>query len=266
MDSETRFLLDKFKQDMESVRSLARFDRIVVDTLHSQLSSLKALVDKHQPELKGIQRRLEPTCKLLSTVRDHSSTILSYRTIYNQCIVLQVSYFAAALEDVFVHFVGKCLRDGNADRIWHQDIKAKVKDVWDGREQIEACLAEQIISSSGISFQDMKSIRRAFRDFLGADDREKDECVNDIIIAQAARHAIVHSAAKVDRHLLNQVRNAIPRTLFPDIGKQNELAFSIPDIELVGNRMIQFLERVLASAVASHPNKALPKDKNGSPR
>ena len=60
----------------------------------------------------------------------------------------------------------------------------------------------------------MQGIRRTFlenpRIELG-----RDQCTNDVILGQPARHVMVHAGGRIDERLIKQVTGANPRTLKP---------------------------------------------------
>ena len=107
---------------------------------------------------------------------------------------------------------------------------------------------ELLASHRDISFQDMQSIGRAFRDYFNYEP-PKDECVNDIIMSQARRRVIVHSGGVVDRKMIAQVRSANPRNLKPAVREGELVQFSEGEIELVAGRMSQYLKE-LTNAVS----------------
>ena len=73
---------------------------------------------------------------------------------------------------------------------------------------------------------------------------ESDEVVNDIIIGQATRHAIVHNSGTADERCVAQVEHATPRTLKPVLRVHEAIEFSPPEIEGLAEAMREFLERL----------------------
>ena len=90
----------------------------------------------------------------------------------------------------------------------------------------------------------MQSTHRAFKDYFGVvvgiDDRER-----NIILAQACRHSIVHDGGKVNPRILNQVRNAKPRTLKENIELESEIKFSLEEIKLISNEMKSYIRALI---------------------
>ncbi|HZC81380.1 MAG TPA: hypothetical protein VE222_06610, partial [Nitrospiraceae bacterium] len=83
---------------------------------------------------------------------------------------------------------------------------------------------ETFVRKTDISFQDMQSIARAFRDYVGFEPT-RNENVNDIVLGHACRHVIVHAGAVFDRKALGQVRSAVPRTLKKNINVGDAVTF-----------------------------------------
>lgn len=122
-----------------------------------------------------------------------------------------------------------------------EDIRITLRDAREiGPDLIER-VGDLFVSHRDISFQDMQSISRCFRDCF-AYERPKDEVVNDIIVSQACRHVCVHSGGTVDRRMVGQVRTAVPRTLKPEIAEGHKVRFTDEEIALVGQRMTTYLQ------------------------
>jgi hypothetical protein len=68
--------------------------------------------------------------------------------------------------------------------------------------------------------------------------------MNNIILAQAARHVIVHGGALVDAKCVKQVRDASPRDVNPAISIGEVLAFTPSEVETVASSMEEFVADV----------------------
>ena len=103
---------------------------------------------------------------MLQNVKDADSLRPQYEQMFNQCVVLLVSYFGSAVHGVFRAGVVHALR--NRARVPVCDEKLTVS--WLGLERAqgerEAVFADLLVSQKNISFQDMQSIARAFADLL----------------------------------------------------------------------------------------------------
>ena len=132
-------------------------------------------------------------------------------------------------------------------RLLTEQINVSVGDILDMADNQLFGLAEALLLKKAVSFQDMQSISRAFKDFVGVEVKRSPE-VNDIIVAQACRHAIVHNGARVDDRLLKQIRNAAPRHLHPPLLLGGAIAFSDTDVRTVGSSMFLHLHALARDA------------------
>jgi hypothetical protein len=89
----------------------------------------------------------------------------------------------------------------------------------------------------------MQSICREFQSYFNIK-IEKNELVDNIILAQAARHAIVHSLSIADEKFMNQISQSQARTLKKNISMNDELKFSPNEIEVIMSDMREFLKRI----------------------
>jgi hypothetical protein len=150
-------------------------DRLVGDLETRNLHSAAQVVSNRLRLLRNIQaaQSLRPT----------------YATIYNQCVVLLVSYFDATMGDLFRAAAASALRLGLDVPIAERTVQLSWRTLSRPEAPIEALIAERIVDEDDISFQDMQSIRRAFAKNLKID-LGRDDVANDVILGQAARHVM----------------------------------------------------------------------------
>lgn len=232
----------QFEKDLSNVYSLMDFDKFIMEFPLSQLSVLKSHCEQHT-----LTRALKITDKIitfLSGIRDHDSTKLSYRTIYNQCLVLLVSYFTAALEDIFEYCISSSIKMDNP--IWlkekvHLEISELVIIKGDPADKI----GDLIIRSQNISFQDMKSTRKAFNDYFNVE-MTKDKEMDNVIFSQASRHIIVHDGGKINSKFLHQIENTKLRTIKKDLSIEDQIIYSKDEIMIIGKSMLNLIEALMS--------------------
>ena len=122
-------------------------------------------------------------------------------------------------------------------------LEASVEEFVDGQDDTPTFLADLLASKKDISFQDMQSIGRAFTAHFDIE-ISRDATMNDIIVAQASRHAIVHAGGIVDRKMIGQLKNARPRQLKPNLKQDEKLEFTPAEIATAANAMRAYLDRV----------------------
>lgn len=89
----------------------------------------------------------------------------------------------------------------------------------------------------------MQSICKVYKHYFDID-IEKDAQCNTIILAQASRHAIVHSLGKADERFLKQISAAYPRDLKQDFVLDQEIKFSSSELEFIKFAMLVFVQEL----------------------
>jgi hypothetical protein len=105
-----------------------------------------------------------------------------------------------------------------------------------------------IADKNDLKFQDMKSISRAFKDYFGFN-IVKDENVNNIIMAQAGRHVIVHDSARINEKIIRQVSGAKPRHLKPQLSGET-IQFNSDEVKLIADSMLKYFRQVRSQVEA----------------
>jgi hypothetical protein len=183
------------------------------------------------------------TLQFLKGIHDHDSLSPHYREMLNQCNVLLVSHFSSAVAEIFRTSVTEAVRAGR-QALLKEDIRVPLRDLHEIGTDLADRIGELFVAHRDISFQDMQSIGRAFREYFGYEP-PRDEIVNDILVSQACRHAIVHTAGTIDRKMFGQIRGAKPRTLMLTIRENHKIQFTEPEVRLVSDRMKAFLEALV---------------------
>jgi hypothetical protein len=236
-----------FRDNVASVHGLMRFDKELIDLVIVPLKALKERLQKHEME----SYRLQPDriIATLEAIREASSLRVHYEALYNQCLVLLVSYFASAVRELFLDAIAASAARG-AEEVLSEKITLVAQDVLDAEGDRARLVAESIADKPEYSWQDMKSIARAFGDYFKSSP-PKDETVNNIIAAQALRHTIVHAGAMTDKRTLAQLRSATPRRIWqaPVFGAAIRVTPS--EVSTVGESMLIYLQTLDQLVVAS---------------
>lgn len=240
MQNQIDRIRSSFDSSLQSVNELLDFDRIVLDfAIHgvNQLSEkLKTQHGINNPYLSA-----DNTLKALKNIREHDSMRTQYKRVFNQFLVLLVSHFASTVRDLFESAIDEAVKTQKFEKINRATIEVTLADL---QKDAEARSSGEILAiQNDISFQDMQSIARAFQDYFDFV-ITRDTNVNNIILAQACRHAIVHSGARVDKRLQAQVSGAKPRTVKPSVDLDSEILFSPEEVKLVGESMKLYLEQI----------------------
>lgn len=244
--------LEVFEDNVKAVVKLMNFDRDVQDMALQHIRGLhNTLLDVEK--IENEQRNGKRILDILERIREADSLRPRYQLIFNQAVVLLVSYFGSALGNLFRHAVqiGISVEE---KRILSEELNLEVEELLSRGDQINEILGDMIILKKDISFQDMKSVARAFRKYFGIE-IEKSSTVNNIILGQAARHAIVHDGGKANARIIRQISNATPRKLKPNVVENSEFQFTPDEVEILADEMKTYVESLLRKVEAY--NKAL---------
>ena len=223
-----------FDQNVQAVIRLMNFDREVQDLTIGYIEDLHHSLVRVQ-RIQNEQLNGKRTLDMLRIIRTNDSLRPRYQLILNQAVVLLVSYFGSALGSLFRFAVARAIA-GADRRILSEDINVEVEELLARGDQIQDVLGDMLIQKKDISFQDMKSVSRAFKTYFGIE-IVKDDQVNNIIVGQACRHAIVHDGARANSRILRQIENAKPRTLKQQITENEQISFMPSEVEELAQNM-----------------------------
>ena len=238
--------LESFRLNASAVDRLLEFDRVVLDVAVSGLRELEnQLESRHLHSAVPLVRN---RATLLENLKTTDSLRPQYETIFNQCIVLLVSYFTSAQHTLFRDAVVAAL-NLNADvPASSEELKMSWRGIVQAEIDQEEMFTELLIAQQNISFQDMQSVSRAFAKHLQIN-VEKTLDVNDIIMGHAARHVIAHAGGVVDRKMISQVKDAIPRTLKETLLEGEAIRFSPEEVRRLAASMVNHLTTLTATVV-----------------
>jgi len=241
-------ITNNFKGNAESVYQLLTFDSFVLDHVVGGLTDLADTLEKQQQ--RNAARVVSNRVASLKNIRHAESLRPRYQTIFNQCVVLLVSYFGSAVHALFSEAVSDALTGGASIPAAEQEVKLAWRELNSKEAPLASVFSELLVAQRDISFQDMQSIGRAFKDHLGVE-IARDEITNDIILGQACRHVIVHAGGIVDRKMLRQLSSATPRRLKLELVTGVAVAFEPQEVMQLGATMSQYIERLTGQLVAA---------------
>jgi hypothetical protein len=163
--------------------------------------------------------------------------------IFNQCVVLLVSVFASAVADLFREGVNALIKGGKAEKLRGEELLLTIGALQDMDYDLTDRLGYLLVEKKDISFQDMKSIHRAFREYFGVE-MQKDRIVNNIVLSQAARHVIVHDAARVSDRFMKQVSGAKPRDIKNELDGHQSIQFDTDEVDTVVDSMLSYFSEL----------------------
>jgi len=246
MMTRIKTLEKSFSENVAGVHKLINFDRDVLDMAITSIQNLSERLKYHH-KLDNPHLSANTTLTSLRNIRSNDSLRPRYQVIFNQAVVLLVSYFGSAIEDIFKAGIDVLLEQDADNDLFREDIKLSFRDLRDSNWHVREIAADLLVEKKDLSFQDMQAISRAFKTYLGVS-IEKDIIVNNIILSQACRHVIVHAGGIVNDRLIRQVTNASPRDLKTSMARGNHVQFSPEEVEIISKSMVAYVHS-LASKV-----------------
>jgi hypothetical protein len=231
-------ILETFKANVDGVYELAEFDHIVLETA---ISAVEDLQEKLKQHFENRAYHATNALMVLKNIRQNDSLRPKYKHVFNQCVVLLVSYFSSAVADVFRRAFCRSLQNPAANPLQDEEMKLSLREIIELGANPGERMSDVFVQKRDISFQDMQSILRTFKHYWKVE-LPRDKKMNDIILGQAARHVIVHAAGLVDEKMVAQVANARPRDLKEEILVGAALEFSVEEIRLLGAAMVEFVD------------------------
>ena len=242
MDEQTKPIIESFDQNFRSVIDLAEFDHVVLASAIYSITKIKDIQEKHL-KLENPKYKLDQCLNQLKNIKENESMRITYKHIFNQCIVLLVSYFGAAISDLFEIYKKYFIEDYFNKKLIKEDIKFTIEELKENDFNLKNKFGEIFSKKMGISFQDMKSISNVFYDYMNFRP-VKDEITNTIILAQACRHTIVHDGGIINRRVIKQVSKANPRIIKNELIEDTNVEFSIDEITTIGKCMKEYIKRL----------------------
>lgn len=220
---------DRFEEHLRTVDELISFDRIILNLCINHIENLNNRLKSGPFGITNPMYLAEGTLQTMKTVRQNDSLRINYLSMFNSCLVLQVSYFTSIVDDIFKHTIDK-LNSHNQ----RPDLDIKV-----------------VKENNDVNFQNMNSIMKTYKKYLNIE-ITKDSICNTIILAQCARHAIVHSLGFADQKFINQTDPARPRDIKLKIELDQKIQFSSSELEFVKYAMQEFVSNLCDKIKESH--------------
>jgi hypothetical protein len=234
-----------FRTNVNAVDRLLDFDRTIIDVAVEGLQTL-ALELEQQHSLRRAATRIRNRATMLTNIKTADSLRPQYENIFNQCVVLLISYFTSAIHTLFRQGIVLALSKDVNVPVLSKELKFSWRTMAHDEGEREGVFADLLIAQQNISFQDMQSISRAFKEYLNVQLKRSIHMKN-IILGQAARHVIVHAGSIIDKKMIRQVAGCIPRTLKEEPKLGDRLQFNPQEIRVLSESMIVYVNDVISA-------------------
>lgn len=233
-----------FRDNIAHVRELLNIDRLILDISIRLLEGVQKAHDRQKQPITNPTLRVDKPLTILKNIRVNDSVAPRLQVVRNQAVVLIVSHFTSAARRIFAERLAAGLREDPPAPVAKEALAISPEEILGLGDDPTSGLAEAIMRKKDVSFQDMKSMSRAFKEMLGIE-VPRTPFVNDIVVAQACRHAIVHNGGIVDAKLHKQVQGAVPRRLNPGLQLGATIAFTDEEVLSAANSMECHLEALV---------------------
>lgn len=220
---------ERFEEHLRTVDELISFDRIILDLCINHIDNLNERLKTGPFGINNPLYLAENTLQTIKNVRQNDSLRINYLSMFNSCLVLQVSYFTSIVDDIFHHTIGR-LNSHNQ------------------RPDLNISLLKQ---NNDVNFQNMNSILKTYKKYLNIEINKNSIC-NTIILAQCSRHAIVHSLGKADQKFINQTEPSRPRDIKQKFELDEKIQFTSSELEFVKYAMQEFISNLCEKITEKH--------------
>jgi hypothetical protein len=149
------------------------FDRDVLQFTLDALHKLRDDLTKHH-KLGNPHLTAERALQAIEGIRNNDSLRPRYETIFNQALVLLVSYFGSAVNNVFRRGARLAIDRIPETSLLKEELRLSVAALNDSTSSLRESLPDLLIQSKDLSFQDMQSIGRTFRTYFQVEIQKDD--------------------------------------------------------------------------------------------
>lgn len=195
-------LLTNFLSRIGDIANMEGVNQELIEIFKNNLIAIETDI-KATGQFGGLLNKIKTQREMLDQVKLLPQLKPKYEILREQSVVLMVGALEVFISDIFREIA-------NHDPgyfVWLE----KDKKISIGIESFTPTftLGDAItahLANKQFSFQDLKSILRATKDYLGVEFDVSDDIRKNIIFGTSCRHIIVHNISKVDRQFLLQTR------------------------------------------------------------
>ncbi|MFA6176187.1 MAG: hypothetical protein WC765_06385 [Phycisphaerae bacterium] len=237
-------IFDNFQKNTERVKELLRIDKLMQDIYIRALESVERRITdadfiKTHPLLKPLQSGIAN----LKTIRKHESSSSYYEIVYNQSVVLLVSYFESTLEDLFTNILFIKISDGTLNYPTNKIIKLNLKQLCELITNHEK-IPEVWLSQNEINFQNINNVESTFKDYFGISSCE-DKHIDNVKMGVICRHIIVHSGEIISPSNVESVGKTIHRDIMKNFTAGDKIRFEPEEITKICESMEIYINNIV---------------------
>jgi hypothetical protein len=185
--------LKKFKDSLGDIDKLEQTPQIVRDMAGGVLED----ICKDEAVQRTVRMKLEGRIQALKSIHE-SSIEDNFKVIYSQMCVLAVSSLEAILEEYFEYALNSSAKTEGKLVKKMDDLKITLKELVENDLNLAGKFGSIFLEKAKLNFQDLKSIKDSFSDYLGKKIDLDEDTEKLICFYLLARHVLVHKGGVVD--------------------------------------------------------------------
>lgn len=191
---------EDFNESLRKINKLSQTPNTILDIALNGLNNTL----KYDPK-PVVKNEISKSIAVLENI-ETSSIQENFKIIYSQMCILAVSVLESILKKYFVNAL-KDLRNINRSLKDLSTIKLTLAELLEGNMRIGGSVGEIIIEKTKPNFQDLKSIKRIFKDYMSKDVTLTSELEKKICFYLELRHNLVHHAGIIDSKFIESTNN-----------------------------------------------------------
>jgi hypothetical protein len=189
----------RFTDNLERTIQISELNKLIIDFAKNALRSL-GKIQNPRTGANAAQNQIDSFDRLSSSPRIKELLPI----VYGQQVVLFVSSFEAYLKEL-VRFIGNNYiglikwPEGSSGKVDLASLSKSNLTIGD--------LILAILEQHDISFQDLQATKRFFKNYMDLEVGLGIEYENNLILAAAIRHTVIHSGGIIDTKFIKQIRS-----------------------------------------------------------
>lgn len=235
-------LLGDFNDRMDEISKIDGLNSELIDIFRNNLLTLRKEAEG-TGKYRGLINKIDTQLTMLDKVTLLPDFKTKYTALREQSLVLAVSAFEVFIADIF-----RQIANSNPEFYVWSDPREKISIDTDTFSS-GFTLGDAMITHLKIkqySFQDLQSILKATRNYLGIELEVEEDIREDITKGTSIRRIVVHNRSTIDKQFINQTRHISNYKVIENSRislEENELAKILQSIKFFADQLTQTISQ-----------------------
>lgn len=235
---------NNLNENIHQVNELMNFDGIILDYCITHLKQLNTKLKSNPVFKQNKYLWADNAIKSIEDIKENGSLRRHYDSMYNQGVVLTISYFSLAIYEIFKQYIVFVIKNGIELDFKKEDIKINFEELQKILINNYEDIGDIFIEKKDISFQDMQSMNRAIKNYCGIE-IDKNYDVDNIILGLSSRHIIVHNLSIINDKFIKQISYAGNRTIKESFKIGDKLSFDIDELNVLQTSILAYTSNLI---------------------